>query len=136
MKKIKLLVLVIFVACLFILFFKSEWLVFALLIKPAVPLGTLIFWLLLVSYSLLLNSLLPDNSGIRVIKISKCLLNYLLYLSIFWGIFSYLLSGNWAFNFTNKINFTIWIIYTALIIISPFVVLIYIYIRRIISRMS
>jgi hypothetical protein len=136
MKKIKMFVLVIFVACLFILFFKTEWLVLAFIVNPAVPLGTLIVWLLVVAYSLLMFFILPNNSKNKIVKLSKRLLNYLLYPSFFWGVVSYLLSGNWAFNFTNKINFTIWIIYTALIMILPLVVLVIIFMRKIVNRMA
>ncbi|HKJ78043.1 MAG TPA: hypothetical protein VKA10_00855 [Prolixibacteraceae bacterium] len=41
------------------------------------------------------------------------------FAAVFWGFGSYLLAGNWQYNFTNKFNFYIWIFYTAVIVLLP-----------------
>lgn len=123
MKQFKIVVLVvILLGCGYVLFFQHEWLGIVLVQKPVVPLGTLISWLLITDYALLVNSFHPFHTQIKLNQKFGLMMKIYVSLSMLWGISSYLLSGNWLWSFQNETKFVIWILYTALLVLFPLIV--------------
>lgn len=107
---------------LLVFLFKAEWLTIG--IGSNLPVGTLITWLLLVAFAavmLLLFNLKTENRMRRFLVVP---LKINVAMASVWGFVSFLLSGNWSFNFGSGIWFTIWIYYTSFIFVIPLIVLI------------
>lgn len=121
---------------LLIFLLKAEWLTID--IGPNLPAGTLISWLLVAAYAAAALLLFNRKTGDRVKHFLALTLKINLALAAVWGIVSFLLSGNWAFNFNSEIWFTIWICYTVFVVTIPLIVMACWFaiqmIRRIIKR--
>lgn len=108
-----------------ILLFKSEWLGLSLFDSLSFPLGTIISWFTLILFSLVVYQFACLKRINKFEKYLKILLRVCVIISLFWGVVSFLLSGNWAFNFRNEGSFYIWIFYTGVIVFVPILVLLY-----------
>lgn len=107
---------------LLVFLFKAEWLTIG--IGSNLPVGTLITWLLLFAFAavmLLLFNRKPENRMRRFLSV-PLKINFA--MASIWGFVSFLLSGNWSFNFGSGIWFTIWIYYTSFIFVIPLIVFI------------
>jgi hypothetical protein len=121
MKKISSFALLIFFfTCLYILFFKADWLVIILIQNPLFPLGSLISWLTIIIFALFVYTFLPSYIDITNGKVLKISAKIVVLLAVFWGPLSYFLSGNWTWSFQNKLNFFVWIIFTGILILVVF----------------
>ena len=120
--------------CLYILFFEPEWLGINLFKKSAFPLGTLISWFIIFDFSLLVYWLLPKKITMKSGKIYKILSQFLIVISFFWGVLSYILCGNWSWNFDNKNHFYTWIISTAILIFAQLFLLFILIFKRIFKK--
>lgn len=112
----------LFVFNLYILFFQAEWLGIAILENPPLPLGTIVSWISIFILPLFIYQVLPLKKETGFEKRAKTFLKVIVISAAAWGIISWLLSGNWTFNFANKTYFMIWILYSALIIFSTLTV--------------
>lgn len=117
----------------YIFVFKPEWLTISLFKNPTFPLGTIISWLLIFMYSLLMYLSIPLKIEKSVERFMKTAMQICLIMAAFWGIVSFLVAENWAFIFEDITRFYIWIFYTGIIVLLPFVVLIILGIRKIIG---
>jgi hypothetical protein len=77
---------------------------------------------------------IPIKREKSVEKFLKIAMHIYLIMAAFWGIVSFLIAENWAFIFKDITRFYIWSIYTGIIVLLPFVVLIILGIRKIIGR--
>ena len=115
MKRIKLfLIPVILITTIYIFSVKPEWLLIA--IGDSFPSGTLISWLLIVAWAFLFYSISKKKWVKKILFV-----NFL--LGLFWGLVGYLISGNWGFNFTGGKFYYLWISFTAIVVLSPLLVL-------------
>lgn len=115
----------------FIFVFKPEWLTISLFKNPTFPLGTIISWLLIFMYSLLMYLSIPLKIEKSVERFMKIAMQICLIMAAFWGIVSFLVAENWSFIFEDITRFYIWISYSGIIVLLPFVVLIILGIRKI-----
>jgi hypothetical protein len=122
-KKTYIVFLISVIAFLLLVFlFKAEWLTIG--IGRNLPVGTLITWLLIVAFAavmLLLFNRKPEKRMRRFLSVS---LKINFAMASVWGFVSFLLSGNWSFNFGSGIWFKIWIYYTSSIFVIPLIVFI------------
>ena len=131
MKQIKFLLLpVILIFNFYILFFQTEWLGISLFENPPFPLGTLISWVSMAILPLIVFQILTLKNRHDFERRTLILLKVIISLGIAWGIVSWILSGNWTFNFANKKYFIIWILYSAFIIFSSIAILIFSTLRK------
>lgn len=108
------------------LFVQPELLGIGISQKLNFPLGSLISWIGIVAYTLLVHLLIKFSKKSLLSQVSKLLKHFHLMLALFWLPVSYFISGNLAFAFQNKpIAFKLWIGYTLVILLFPllFVVL-------------
>lgn len=112
--------LIIIIGLIFIFF--PNWLVLDFPLKKNVPLGTIISWIGIAVYALLFYLIFQKKSFIKIIP---KLLFFNLLLSVFWGLISFLLSGNWSFNFKGGNFMLVWKIYTGFILIIPIVIVLF-----------
>ncbi|WP_167618320.1 hypothetical protein [Maribellus sediminis] len=137
-KGIKILAIPVLLAALIYFFVISpEVLGKELLSGSGLPAGTLISWAGLFIYAFLMFGLMkgrPESSVSRSLK-TILLLNVI--LAGIWGILSYLLAGNWSFNFTNSnFSFRFWIGITLFIVLIPLISFIIFAISRVLSRLT
>ena len=131
MKQIRILILpAIFVFNIYILLFKPEWLGIALLNNPPFPLGTLVSWVLLAVLPVFVFQAQTNQNKKTGLNRRQLLVTILLFSGLLWGVVSWMLSGNWTFNFSSKNCFVIWIIYSASIIFSSVAILILLLLRK------
>ena len=82
----------------------SPWLLVEMTLAPGLPLGTLVAWAGIIS--LPVASFLGFQGYLgresRLSRGSRYSLLCLLLLSVAWGLVSYGLAGNWAFNFSHQ----------------------------------
>lgn len=122
-EKITLVFLISVIILLLLVFlFKAEWLTID--IGRNLPVGTLISWLLIVTYATVMLLIFNRKTENRMRRFLAILLKINLALASVWGFVSFLLSGNWSFNFDNEKWFAIWIYYTSFIFVLPLIVLI------------
>ncbi|MEZ5104743.1 MAG: hypothetical protein R2757_09630 [Draconibacterium sp.] len=131
MKKISSIIsLLVFLLGLYILFFQSGWLVISLSSKAEFPLGTLVSWGMIIAFSYFVYSVFPSDivtkSGKRYLMLAKVFL----FTGVFWGIISFLLSGNWNWSFHHMPLFFIWTAITLLQILVPFLILVILIFKR------
>ncbi|AHW62111.1 hypothetical protein SAMN05444285_1054 [Draconibacterium orientale] len=89
------------------------------------PLGSLISWLGIVAYTLLLHLFIKLPTKSILLKVDKVLRYFHIGMALFWLPMSYFISGNLAFAFQNKpIAFIIWIGYTLVILFFPLILLV------------
>ncbi len=104
----------------FLLITGNAILHFPILKEPYVPAGTLISWVVLISFPYLFVALSKRSTPMsRGLKIFRIVVKFALGMGILWGFVSYFLSGNWNYVFTNEKRAMIWIIYTVLIVLLP-----------------
>lgn len=115
---VSLILIIIFFLTVFLL--KGEWLTIG--IGADFPVGTLISWLFVVAFSTLFLLVINQRTLDRTELFLVFILKFNLVLAVVWGLVSFLLSGNWAFNFNGGMRFTIWIYYTASVIVIPIIV--------------
>ena len=125
---------VILFCCGYILFFQPEWLGIVLIRKPVVPLGTLISWVLIADYALLVNALNPFQNQIKWNKKFGIIMKIYISLSMLWGVISFLLSGNWLWSFQHQLNFLFWILFTGILVVFPFPVFVLLIFRNYFRR--
>jgi len=89
------------------------------MIESNIPFGTLISWIGICAYALLFYFILPSASKLPMVKRFKKLLFFNVIFATLWGVFSFFLSGNWAFTFENVNLFYLWITITALMVLMP-----------------
>lgn len=111
----KFIIPVLFLAALYILFFKPEWLGIIIINNPSVPLGTFISWALILLFSMFM----VQNIALNHDTLFERILKANLIMAVLWGFVSYFLSGNWTFTFREMTCFKIWVIYTAVIFLLP-----------------
>jgi len=137
MKKVKtLILLLVFGICLYILFFQPEWLGLVVLNKPLFPLGSLVSWLLIASFTFLVYFIFPENIKNSFDMFLKFVSKLFLFFACGWGLISFFLCGNWSFNFENKTGFFAWIFLTALILIVPLILGVVFLIRKLLFKQS
>ena len=107
---------------LFVFLLKAEWLTIG--IGQNFPVGTLITWLLVVTFAAVALLLFNRKTSDRVKRYLALALKINFAMATVWGFVSYLLSGNWSFNFGGGIWFTVWIYYTSIIFAIPLIVFI------------
>ncbi|HCE57088.1 MAG TPA: hypothetical protein DER09_04615 [Prolixibacteraceae bacterium] len=105
---------------LLVFLFKAEWLTIG--IGRSLPVGTLVSWLLVVAFAAVMLLLFNRKAENRVKRFLTATLKINIALAAVWGFVSFLLSGNWSFNFSGGIRFNVWIYYTAFVIAIPLVV--------------
>lgn len=127
------LITLFFVTCV-ILFVKPEWLLIPIFDNSSFPLGTIFSWLALILFSMVMHLFISSKHDNPAERCFKMLAKLCLVMALFWGVVSFLLSGNWAFNFKNATNFYIWILYTGLIVFVPIIILLYKGIHFLFSR--
>ena len=108
---------------LLVFLFKAEWLTIG--IGRNLPVGTLVSWLLIVAFAAVMLLLFNRKTENRVKRFFAATLKVNVTLAAVWGFVSFLLSGNWSFNFGSGIRFTVWIYYTSTIIVVPLIVFIF-----------
>lgn len=115
----------LFILCLYILFFQTSWLGILLIKNPEFPLGSLISWFMIADLAYFVKSVSPAELKFKSVKSYRSIINGILVLSIFWGVFSFALSGNWKWVFTDMTNFIIWAVFsTVLVVLNLVIVLI------------
>jgi hypothetical protein len=135
MKQIRTLFLAIaFLFCLYILIYQTEWLGIVLFEKLQFPLGTLISWFMIVDLNYFVYSIFPFEIQSNSMRIMKKSIKAFSIISIFWGVFSYLLAGNWQWSFNNMTYFIIWIIITFIFVVYPLVVTVFLVFKRILKN--
>ena len=135
MKQLKSIVLLTaFLFGVYIFIFHPEWMGIILIHKPVFPLGTLISWFVVADFSYFVYSILPSNTQTKWERNLKKIMKVFVFLSFFWGVFSYFLAGNWTWSFHNRIYFLIWLIISALFIFSPLIVLVVIIVRKVVVK--
>jgi hypothetical protein len=102
--------------------FKAEWLTIG--IGRNLPVGTLITWLLIVAFAAVMLLLFKRKQEIRMSRFLSVTLKINFAMASVWGFVSFLLSGNWSFNFGSENWFKIWIYYTSSIFVIPLIVFI------------
>jgi len=95
--------LLIFLACLFLIATGSPLLVEPILNDPELPMGTLISWtcIAMLPLSIIMSIRLirkPTSKAYRFYK--RVFIGFFL-LGASWGLLSYFLAGNWAFTFSD-----------------------------------
>lgn len=85
-------------------------------------------------FSLFMYLSIPLKREKSVDGFMKIAMQICLILAAFWGFVSFLIAENWAFVFEDINRFYIWSIYTGIIVLLPFVILIILGIRKIIGR--
>jgi len=108
-----------------ILFVKPECLLIPVFDNSSFPLGTIFSWLALILFSMVMCLFVSSKVDNPLERYVKTLVQLCLVMALFWGVVSFLLSGNWAFNFKNATNFYIWIFYTGLIVFIPIIILLF-----------
>ncbi len=84
-----------------------------------IPLGTLISWSIVFAYGTFSYLLYSPKIKSGFSKIVQIVLIVNLILCTIWGVISFLLSGNWAFNFSDQLMFKFWVLYTIFIFLIP-----------------
>lgn len=121
--------LVVFLVSLGLLISGSSILVKPVIPESSVPVGTVSTWLGLIALSLLfvygnnkLNA--PKNNFEQTIRFG---FKTCFFLALFWGLVSYLLAGNWSYNFKTSDEFVgsneayeVFRYYTLLVVGLPF----------------
>lgn len=109
------------------------------------PFGTLIAWLgiCMLPFSILMGIRIirkPISFAHRFYRRVFCLISL---FSLFWGLVSYLLAGNWAFTFTSSTGFkggekayTVFLYYTAILISLSLLFLISLIIHQLILKLK
>ena len=115
-----LILIIIFLLLVFLL--KGEWLTIG--IGRELPVGTLVTWLLVVAYAAVMLLLFNRKTENRVKRFLAATLKINFALAVVWGFVSFLLSGNWSFNFDSETRVTVWVYYTSVIIVVPLIVFI------------
>lgn len=103
-RKLILLALIsVLIFCAVLLASSSHWLLVPIDREGSMPLGTLVTWLgLIVWPTLVYMVFFKRMRGITSLKlVYKTFFPALIIIAVLWGPVSYLLAGNWAFNFTN-----------------------------------
>lgn len=127
---------IVILGLVYIFVFKSQWLTLSIYQNLSFPLGTLVSWVLIFSFSFFLYLGIPLKTMNPVEKFMKIALKFVVFMAAFWGFFSFLIAKNWAFVFKNITGFYIWGIYTAFIVLIPIVVFVIVVFRRITGRYS
>ncbi|MGE0021332.1 MAG: hypothetical protein AB7S72_16780 [Draconibacterium sp.] len=107
---------------LLVFLFKAEWLTIG--IGRSLPVGTLVSWLLIVAFAAVMLLLFNRKTENRVKRFLAAILKINFALAVVWGFVSFLLSGNWSFNFDSETRVTVWVYYTSAIIVLPLIVFI------------
>ena len=137
MKKVRNIVLIlIFLTVLSVIIFWPGVLGISLNNRYSFPLGTLISWAGLIAFTLFFYLVFPKQRQIRMAFIFKNFLLFNFFLSLFWGIISFVFAGNWSFSFQNNSMFVVWIILTLVIIFFPPLLYLLWFMLRIFSKKS
>lgn len=99
----RLLPLLLFLVCLFLIITGSPILTEPLMDEPEIPRGTIISWLCIAMLPLsILMGLRPIRKPISLVyRFYKRVFICFLLLGASWGLVSYYLAGNWAFTFSD-----------------------------------
>lgn len=129
----------ILIMALALLISASPILLMAILEDPYLPAGTLITWLGLISLALSVKF----GIGASCPKWMRSLILISMILAFSWGMICYLLSGNWAFNFSNIQEFQggqtamkIFWIFTYSVASIPILILLIHWVMRLISHLT
>lgn len=120
--------------CFYILLFQAEWLGINLFKKSILPFGTFLSWFMIIDFSLLVCFFFPSKPATISGRMLKMLSKIFVLLSCSWGILSFLLAGNWSWNFADKIHFYIWAILTIFLVLSQLIILFILIFRSILKR--
>lgn len=123
--KTKIIVLLIILCfSLYFLFLKTEVLGLNLFGAEYFPVGSVIAWICILAYNLLLQIFLKRNTSLNLYKVYKFVLRFQLLSVCLWLPMSYVLSGNWSFTFRNRpFAFYAWLVYTLSLILIPLLLL-------------
>ncbi|WP_297093566.1 hypothetical protein [uncultured Draconibacterium sp.] len=124
-RRIKLILLISVLAFTFYcLFIQPELLAVSISEKLNFPWGSLVIWFGILAYTLLFQLIIKMPTKYILLKVDKLLRSLELGLALLWLPVSYFISGNLAFAFLNKpIAFKLWIAYTLVILLLPFLLL-------------
>ena len=137
MKKAKYILLpAIVIVVVYFLFFNPEILGNRLYEGSRIPAGTFISWIGLFVYSLFFYSIYPIKVKSSRGGILRRMLFINLVLASFWGIISFWLAGNWAYNFDNRSIFYFWIAITASIFLIPLAVFLILGLKQLFASKS
>lgn len=123
---------VIVLGIIFIFAFQPEILVTPVFEGKSIPMGSLISWLGLFLFVLFFYFVLPLKNNNRLERILKRILFTDVLLAASWGVISYLLLENWAFNFDSSFNSFLWIGITIFILLLPLLILMILGISRLV----
>lgn len=93
-----------------IIFFGASYFIFSgsvILTKPFIevigmPFGTVITWLGLIAFQIIIYFIIKRNSIIKVSNYYRIIFKICIIIACFWGFIGYFLANNWAYNFSNS----------------------------------
>lgn len=122
----------VFFIVLGIFILKPEILGISIFPSFSFPLGTIISWLGIIVLSSFFYLVFPSTQKTAFVAVLKNILKINVLLGFFWGLISFVLAGNWTFQFTNKqANFLFWMIITASIVLLPVFIFIIWFVQKI-----
>lgn len=99
--------IVVLISALIVLFLNPDVLTDAISETPYFPVGTLLFWLVFMAWPAAfffgIKAFREKTRGIE--KIIKTVLKIMIVLGALWGLISFGLANNWAFNFKSQEEF-------------------------------
>lgn len=102
--------------------------------KTIFPLGTLVSWFIIIGFSLLAFFVFPAETRTQTGKKYKTLSKVLVVISFLWGVVSYILSGNWSWNFKNMSHFYGWVLFTSALLLTQIIVLLLFFFKKIFKK--
>ena len=127
-------------AVLYLLITGSEILLEPLNHTPYIPLGTFLVWsgLITLSYSVYRHFVKrsQNHPDLYAPIIGKYAGLFSLVMSLMWGFVSYKMAGNWSYNFTGNEPYRTWFIYTRVVAILPFAVILSSLVARAARKMA
>lgn len=113
----------------YLLIYSPDVLLREFLSIEQLPFGTILVWIGLIAFGLLFLILYPNRQKAKIKRFLFRILQFNVLLALFWGIISFLLSGNWANNFSGGYQYKVWIYYTGALIALPMFVYLLLFLR-------
>ena len=124
------------IAVVYALFYSPDILVKEFIGIDQLPTGTILVWFGLIAFSLLFLMFYPDYKLSKFLGFLFRLLQLNVLLTILWGVVSYLLSGNWANNFSGGYQYKVWVVFTAVLIVLPLIIYLLLFVRFVYLKMK
>lgn len=123
--------LLLFLFCFYILFFQPSWLGILLIKNPEFPFGSLISWFIIADLAYFVKSVFSPELKLKQDKKYHIVINGIFVLSIFWGVFSFFLSGNWKWVFSDMTSFIIWAVFSIVLVVLNLILVFILIIKKI-----